>query len=132
MSSEMQEIVKNESRHFPLHRCTDFLITLLLLFTTSIMVGNKYQTQQLVEPVWAYIMLSVFIAYSVVSTLYNAKQLKKIHAVKRRDGYDYDPADFKFDSNKSIVKIVVFCFIAGLLGGIVGIPGGIILGPMLL
>ena len=128
----MEEIKKNESSHFPLHRCIAFLVTLILLFTTSIMVGNKYQTEQFVDPFIAYIMLAIFVTYSVVSTIANTRKLGRIHAVKRRDGYPYDPTDFKFDNRKAMVKVVAFCFLAGLLGGIVGISGGIILAPLLL
>jgi uncharacterized membrane protein YfcA len=38
----------------------------------------------------------------------------------------------RFDNNKSLIKIIIICFIAGTMGGIVGIAGGIILGPLFL
>ena len=77
-------------------------------------------------------MFAVFVAYSFVSTYLNAKKLRHIHFIKRRDGYIYDKSDITFDDNKSIILMVLYCFIAGVLGGIVGIAGGIILGPLFL
>ena len=44
----------------------------------------------------------------------------------------YDKADITFSDNKSLFLVVLYCFIAGTLGGIVGIAGGIILGPLFL
>ncbi len=95
-------------------------------------IGNKYQTERVVEPWVAYIVLFVFIMYCIGSTVYNAKKLRHIHFIKKRDGYIYDKSDITFDDNKTLVKIVIYCFIAGTLGGIVGIAGGIILNPLFL
>ena len=50
--------------------------------------------------------------------------------IKRRDGYDYDSKDLRFNNNKDIMTCVLTCFFAGLMGGIVGIAGGIILTPL--
>jgi hypothetical protein len=77
-------------------------------------------------------MVAIFIIYSFISTIYNARLLKRIHAIKRRDGYPYDSSDITFNDNKSVALVVLYCFIAGMLGGIVGIAGGIILGPLFL
>ena len=74
----------------------------------------------------------MYIAYSITSTVLNAKALKRIHLIKREEGYDYDKSDFTFDDTRSLAKVVVYCFGAGFLGGIVGIAGGVILGPMFL
>jgi uncharacterized membrane protein YfcA len=37
-----------------------------------------------------------------------------------------------YDNDKNISKVLAICFIAGMLGGIVGIAGGIILAPVFL
>lgn len=74
----------------------------------------------------------MFILYTIASTIYNAKEIRRIHAIKRRDGYYFDPKDLRFDDNKSLIKMTIICFIAGTMGGIVGIAGGIILGPLFL
>ena len=68
----------------------------------------------------------------MISTYLNAKKIRQVHAIKRRDNYQYNAADLTFDDNGSIIKVLAYCFIVGMLGGIVGIAGGIILGPVLL
>jgi uncharacterized membrane protein YfcA len=108
------------------------MATLALLFITSMLLGTKYSTKKIVEPIYAYLMLTVFVIYSVASTVYNARILKKIHMIKERDGYYFDKSDTKYEDNKSLAKVVLTCFLAGMLGGIVGIAGGIILGPLFL
>ena len=80
----------------------------------------------------AIIVLVLYVIYSIISTLYNARELKQIHQIKSRSGYHYDDTDIKYENNGKIAFVVLICFIAGTLGGIVGIAGGIILGPLFL
>ncbi len=110
----------------------NFLLTLTFLFTTSMCVGSKYQREKLVSTAVAIIAVIVFVIYTVVSTVYNAKLIRKIHEIKKKEGYYFDPKDLRFDNDKSLIKIMIICFIAGTMGGIVGIAGGIILGPLFL
>ncbi|TNV78400.1 hypothetical protein FGO68_gene12330 [Halteria grandinella] len=131
-STELQQIVDNEAKHFPPKRVIKYLITLAMLFITSMCMGTKYQQKRLVDPYVSYVILAIFIIYTVISTFFNCKELRRIHMVKRRDGYVYDKADITFEDNKSLAFVVLNCFIAGMLGGIVGIAGGIILGPLFL
>jgi hypothetical protein len=93
-------------------------------------VGNKYQKVKLVPSWVAVISVIVFITYSIASTVYNIREIRRIHDIKRREGYYFDPRDIKFDDNKSLIKIAIICFLAGTLGGIIGIAGGIIMGPL--
>jgi uncharacterized membrane protein YfcA len=79
VSDEMRAIYHNESEHFPVGRTLNFVSTLSLLFITSMMMGSKYQREALVPPVYSYVMLGFFVIYSIASTLYNAKVLKRIH-----------------------------------------------------
>jgi uncharacterized membrane protein YfcA len=131
ISKDLQEIYKNEASHFPRRRVINFAITLVLLFLTSIIVGNKYQSERL-PAIYGYLMIGVFLLYTFYSSYGNAREIRRIHSVKKRDGYEFDANDIKFDDNKSILKVVAYTFIAGLLGGIVGIGGGIILSPLFL
>lgn len=79
----MRAIYQNESQHFPVGRTLNFVSTLSLLFITSMMMGSKYQREDLVPAFYSYAMLAFFIIYSIISTIYNAKVLKRIHEVKR-------------------------------------------------
>lgn len=102
-SNELKKIIENESKHFPVGRIVNFFITLALLFSTSMLMGSKYQVDQLVEPIFAYIVLTIFILYAIISTIINARALRRIHKVKRRDGYVFDPSDISFDDNKTLL-----------------------------
>jgi hypothetical protein len=42
ITKELQEIYDNEASHFPRKRTINFIVTLVLLFITSIIVGKKY------------------------------------------------------------------------------------------
>ena len=132
LTPELKAIIEDEAKHFPIARLINFFLTLAFLFGTSMLVGNKYQSERLVDPVYSFIAFVIFVIYSLLSTLYNAKRLRGINFVKKRDGYIFDPSDITFEDNKSILVVVIYCFFAGTLGGIVGIAGGIILGPLFL
>jgi hypothetical protein len=95
-------------------------------------IGSKYEKEPLVEPWVAITSVIVFIIYTILSTLYNAKEIRRIHVIKRTEGYYFDPKDMVFDDNKSLVKITTICFLAGAFGGVIGAAGGIILGPLFL
>lgn len=80
----------------------------------------------------AIVVLVLYVIYSIASTIYNAREIKKIHEIKLKNGYNYHEADIKYKDNKSIYLVVGICFLAGMLGGIVGIAGGIVLNPLFL
>jgi len=131
ISKDLQDIYLNEASHFPRKRVVNFSITLGLLFLTSIIVGNKYQKERL-PAIYGYLMIGLFLLYTFYSSYVNAREIRRIHSVKQRDGYEFDANDIKFDDNKSIIKVLAYTFIAGLIGGIVGIGVGIVLSSLFL
>ncbi len=44
----------------------------------------------------------------------------------------FDKHDINYEENRVVVKIGIYCFLAGVLGGLVGTAGGIILGLLFL
>ena len=68
----------NESKHFPLKRTLNFILTFLLLLTTSVLFGNKYQEQS-IDKVYGYSALGLFMLYTLASTWFYARNLKLIH-----------------------------------------------------
>jgi hypothetical protein len=62
----------------------------------------------------------------------NAKELKRVHEIKKRCGYVYDPQDVVFSDTHQLVKLVIYSILAGILGGVVGTAGGVILGLLFL
>lgn len=70
--------------------------------------------------------------YAFVATFRGAHYFKKVHKLKTQMGYKFDKGDISFENYPAIFKICLLCHISGILGGIVGIAGGIILGPLFL
>jgi hypothetical protein len=73
ISDELKIIYEIESKHFPKTRVINFLVTLTLLLTTQMCVGNKYQKEALVSPIVKFIMIIVFLVYTLASTYFNVK-----------------------------------------------------------
>jgi hypothetical protein len=71
--AELKEIYIEESKNFPKKRVVNFLLTFLILFITSMCVGSKYQKKRLVSIEVAIVAVILFIIYTIVSTVYNAK-----------------------------------------------------------
>ena len=107
------------------------MLTFVLLVITSMVIGNKY-SPGIVEKPYSYLGLFGFVLFAAVTTALNAKEVRRIHEVKQREGYIYDSHDVTFKDNASIYKLIIYCFMAGILGGIVGTAGGIILGLLFL
>jgi hypothetical protein len=95
-------------------------------------MGNSYESVHLTSKETSYLVLSFFIIYCLGMTYFEAKNLQEIHRIKKFHGYSYDENDLNFDDSKTLIKVILICFIAGVLGGVVGIAGGIILGPVFL
>ena len=77
-------------------------------------------------------MVLFFVAYMIFVTYNCSKALYKIHAVKNRDGYQWDKNDTKFETMADITQMASACFIAAMLCGCTGIAGGMVLGPLFL
>ena len=65
-------------------------------------------------------------------TYLNARELRRIHHIKRREAYEYDESDLHFEKQSLIVFLVSMCFLSGILSGILGIAGGTIMSPLFL
>jgi Sulfite exporter TauE/SafE len=61
-----------------------------------------------------------------------SKEIREIHRIKNRDDYDFDDADLDFEKSEKIRYLVLSCFAAGVLSGILGIAGGVIMSPLFL
>ncbi|CDW72608.1 UNKNOWN [Stylonychia lemnae] len=129
-SSQLQSIMREESQHFTVKRCFNFIITLGFLIITSMLLNSKDRFA--VNIYYQYLAVGLFIIYSLVSTYYISKNLQRNYYIKLIEGYHFDKHDITYESTKPIIKVILLCHISGILGGIVGIAGGIILGPLFL
>lgn len=68
----------------------------------------------------------------LILTYRTAQKIKEIHVIKKREGYVYDDNDVRFESISDVFKLAIYCMIASMLCGCVGISGGSVLGPLFL
>ena len=64
-------------------------------------------------------------------TFWVGRDLRRLHQRKVELGYEYLPGMVQWNSKNSIVYPLC-CFFAGCAAGLLGIGGGLVLGPMLL
>ena len=76
--------------------------------------------------------MATFVGVMGLLTYYNVKRVQNIHEIKAKEGYKFDPNDYKFESASDILKLCFFCMIAAGLCGMTGIAGGMVLGPLFL
>ena len=74
----------------------------------------------------AFIM---FCGYCGWKTKISSRDILDIHKLKRIEDYNFYEKDIHFDKKK-ILFLVISCFFAGMLSGILGIAGGIIMNPL--
>ncbi|CDW90187.1 UNKNOWN [Stylonychia lemnae] len=127
-SAQLRYIMKQESQHFTPRRCLNFALTLIFLITTSMLLNSKdiFTVSDYVK----YAAVGLFIVYSIGCTIVISKTLQKNYHIKLNEGYQFDKNDITYENPGQLIKVIVLCFISGILGGIVGISGGIILAPL--
>lgn len=76
--------------------------------------------------------MALFVIIMGLLTYYNVQRVQNVHEIKNREGYKFDPNDYKFESTSDILKLCFFCMIAAGLCGMTGIAGGMVLGPLFL
>ncbi|CDW82311.1 UNKNOWN [Stylonychia lemnae] len=129
-SSLLRNILKQESQHFTLRRCLSFALNLIFLITTSMLLNSKdiFRVSDYIK----YAAVGLFIIYAIISTIITSRTLQRNYHIKRLEGYKFDKNDITYEKINHLIKVIVLCLFCGVLGGIVGIPGGIILAPLFL
>ena len=82
MSPELDYIIREEQKHFPIKRTLSYFTTLVFLFVTCILLGSVYEPKRFVPIHVGIVVLALFMIYCVVRTYFSAKNLKKIHNIK--------------------------------------------------
>ena len=73
-----------------------------------------------------------YVIFSLWATARASRDVQDIHKIKRYEDYERDEADLHFEDRKVVKKLVLGCFLSGILSGILGIAGGTIMGPLFL
>ena len=129
----LEGIAFEEGNHFTKKRVKDIAGTFIMLMITVFLMKNNFAEKQdlntnLFIKVIAFML---FCSFCIWKTKINSQEIKDIHRIKRMEDYNFFEKDIHFDKNK-ILFLVISCFFAGMLSGILGIDGGIIMSPLFL
>ena len=108
------------------------LINFSLLFVTQFLYGQKVGSDLYMGETGKKCVLGLFCVVMIGISYYSIKQIESIHEIKKRDLYNYDDQDTKFNGISEIAFLSFVCMIAAVLCGCTGIAGGMVLGPLFL
>ena len=131
-SLTLQKITEEEMTHFTKKRMTKIFGTFMILFATLYVMSAQIFTNKESTYTIKAGSFMIYVVFSLCSTLRASNVVQDIHKIKRHEHYDYDEADLHFEDPRVIKKLVVGCFLSGILSGILGIAGGTIMGPLFL
>ncbi len=73
-----------------------------------------------------------YLPFVFLVTSYIIKKISKEYIYRKAIGYEYSEYDIKWDKNNIHIKFPIYGFVSGILAGLLGIGGGLIIGPLLL
>jgi len=133
-NQELQEILAREARIVPLEKIVLISAVWVLIMILALMRGGHGAASIVgIESCSAgyWILTFLVIPMCVGVTLWVGRRLRREHREKVRLGYEFQEGMVQWDARNSIVYPLC-CFFAGCAAGLLGIGGGLVLGPMLL
>ena len=129
----LESIIHEEGNHFTKKRVKDIATTFFMLMATVFFMKNDFvgKSNQTINLTIKICIFTLFFGYCLWKTKLSSQEIKEIHKKKRNLDYNYYEKDINFNKNK-ILFLVISCFFAGMLSGILGIAGGIIMSPLFL
>jgi hypothetical protein len=79
-----------------------------------------------------WLIYLVYVPFALLTTYFTSNKIIREYTFRKAIGFNYTEHDIKWDSNNICNKFPLYGFISGILAGLLGIGGGIILGPLLL
>jgi uncharacterized membrane protein YfcA len=74
----------------------------------------------------------MYVPFAIIVTYLVARKIKKEYDYRVFIGYPYNNTDIKWTGMSVFLKFPMYSFLSGMLAGLLGIGGGLILGPLLL
>jgi hypothetical protein len=127
------ELEKDKSR-FPFNKIIFCFISYSFLLIIALLKGTGYTRSILGITTCSPIYWAIYLSYlpiSVVITYIVGRLVYEEYNYRLEIGYPYHPSDIKW-SKDIIIKYPLYALSAGILSGLLGIGGGLILGPLLL
>lgn len=125
---------EKDLKKFPLDKLFYMLSAYLVMIATSLIKGSDHFPSLVgVESCSAiyWVVYFMYIPFGVLFTVIMAKKIRHEYEYRRAIGYPYKKSDIKWN-NYIFIKFPIIGCISGCLSGMLGIGGGLVLGPVLL
>lgn len=129
-----RELLKSDARQYPVEKFMYLMILWFGLTAITFLKGGK-GVDSLVginckSPWYEFLVVSQFLWLLGCATLFGLKLVKR-HAVKVQNNYPFHQTDVLWDATQ-LRLYASFTFLAGIVAGLIGVGGGMILGPTML
>jgi uncharacterized membrane protein YfcA len=125
---------KKDLEKFPLEKLFYMLVAYLVMISISLVKGSDHFPSLVgVESCSSiyWIVYFLYIPFAILFTLIMTKKIKYEYELRRSIGYKFNKCDIKWN-NYIFIKFPIVGCISGCLSGMLGIGGGLVLGPVLL
>ena len=127
-------LLERDARQYPTEKLLVFCVLWAGLTLLTFFKGGK-GVDSIVgitcEDVWYGILIAIQFLWTLGFATFFAWKLTKDTAEKQAVGYPFHPQDVLWDFSKTRFY-AFFTFVAGIVAGLIGIGGGMVLGPLML
>ena len=129
-----RELLEQDARQYPVEKLSFLVILWLGLTVITFLKGGK-GVDSLVginckSPWYGVLVALQFLWLLGCAAIFGIKMVKR-HSVKVHNNYPFHQADVLWDAAQ-LRLYASFTFLAGIVAGLIGIGGGMVLGPMML
>lgn len=129
-----EKLLQLDSRQFPAEKVFALMILWFGLIALTFLKGGKGVDSVIgitcASP-WFGVLIGIQFLWTIGISLLFGWRLTKQTAEKKRVNYPFHPQDVHWDFEKTRFY-AFFTFIAGVVAGLIGIGGGMVLGPLML
>ena len=129
-----RQYLELDARHYPREKLITLGVLWMGLVLLTFMKGGK-GVESLVgitcESPWFAVLIVCQFLWTLGFALYLGLQLPKRVAERKKVQYPFQPTDVMWD-NQKLRFYATFTFVAGIVAGLIGIGGGMVLGPLML
>jgi hypothetical protein len=118
----------------PLNKIVYCFVSYAILFMIVFLKGSEHTKSIVNVKNCSFSYWAIFISYlplSLIITFIVGRNIYEEYIYRREIGFPYSQEDIKW-TDKIIIKFPLYAFSAGILSGLLGIGGGLILGPLFL
>jgi uncharacterized membrane protein YfcA len=127
-------LLARDSRQYPAEKLLVFCVLWAGLTLLTFLKGGKGVDSIIgitCEDVWYGVLIAVQFLWTLGFATFFAWKLQKDTAEKHAVGYPFHPEDVLWDFSKTRFY-AFFTFVAGIVAGLIGVGGGMVLGPLML